>query len=148
MGLTDYSEIDFPLFYGTNFEEEYIDPNISVTWTFDTLKSLNEESFLMLHSDWYQEKEQEFPGFFNAKEKNMLFMFFGTRSLSDDEYKVLSFISDELTKEELSMEVPQYAKEGDLKYRRYLSYNQSTLGLGNLTNNFPLPTQDTETDRI
>jgi hypothetical protein len=139
MGLTDFSEIDFPFYYGVNFEQSFEDYNESITWTFEELKSIDEETFLHLHEEWYAEKEEQFPGFLNAKEKNMLFMFFGTKPLTNDEYRVLSFISDELTKEDLSIEVPQYAKEGNFKYNRYLSYKKSTLGLGNLTNAFPLP---------
>ncbi len=60
---------------------------------------------------------------------------------------MLHILSNELIAERPQNEIPEHATGGfqDDVYDRYISYEQATLGLGKLTNEFPLPPSYTMT---
>lgn len=113
----------------------------SVIWEFDSLVIFSPEELVGMKEAFYNRMEGTQKEFYDAKKKNMLFTFHGSGRRSLDELKALHFISDELTRHELNVKYPDWQLWGanDENYRVYVSYSQSTSGLGVLNNDFPLP---------
>lgn len=142
MNLLGPESLDSILYFGFNATQ--IPEGIvhdSVTWRFTNLVEISREEMAELREKWYNRDGGRFKEFYDAREKNMLISFHGSGKRTVDELKFLHFLSDELVSKELHKDVADWQKWGyaDDYYNRYISYEQATLGLGKLTNNFPLP---------
>lgn len=112
-----------------------------VKWRFDNLITVPKELLVLMRNQWYNRDVSIFRDYYDARSKNLLIFFHGYGKRSLDELKTLHMLSDELVQDEINMDIPEWQVWGYQNdvYDRYISYEQATLGLGELRNEFPLP---------
>ena len=151
MRIGDIEKVDFPVRVGFGAERKNIEGSNDREWTVRRIVELSRNDLESMRETWYNRSNGIYQDHFDGATRNILFFFNGSGQRTYEEYKMMHFISDELTKDELQIEVPSYHEFGvGGYYDRYLSYSQSTQGLGKLTNDFPLPKgfQTTSTNEI
>ena len=139
MNLLPPESLPDTMYFGTNPESE--SRRESVTWKFDSLVTVSRDQMTELRELWYTRDNQTFEKYYDADCKNILISFHGSGKLTYEELKVLHLLSDEMVAKEMRMAHPGWTNWGykDDVYHRYISYEEATLGLGKLTNRFPLP---------
>lgn len=148
MDLMDKDQLDELLSFGFSMEK-IAQEDGSVSWLFDELVNLSREEMDQYKTSFYMREDGRFLPYYDAACKNLLIVFHGSGKRTELELKALYMLADELIQERIQMDLAAWQQWGynDDIYHRYISYHQATLGLGKLTNNFPVPMEITSTDQ-